>query len=89
MRLSVNFGYYQSWAVYRNAELNCNPVLPEDIDVAGFGYTHLAFAFAGISWRGELEPYNGSTEMVAQYLSFNRLKGANPGLKTLIAVGGW
>jgi chitinase len=57
--------------------------------VASFGYTHLAFAFAGISSGGLMEPYNGSSEYWSQYTSFNSLKTSNPGLKTLIAVGGW
>lgn len=85
LRNTVNMGYYQSWAVYRK----CYPMWPGDINISAFGYTHLAFAFAGISWSGELEPYNGSTEMADQYLSFNSLKRRYPGLKTLIAVGGW
>lgn len=86
-RNTVNFGYYQSWAIYRNAD--CNPLSPQDIDVASFGYTHLAFSFAEISWSGLLEPYNGSGEFYSMYSSFNSLKTSNPGLKTLIAVGGW
>ena len=36
---SVNFGYYESWAAYRQ----CNSVKPGAIEVASFGYTHLAF----------------------------------------------
>jgi chitinase len=57
--------------------------------VAGFRYTHLAFSFAGISSAGLIEPYFGSTEYIPKYASFNSLKSSNPGLKTLIAVGGW
>ena len=36
---SVNFGYYQSWASFRQ----CNSVKPGAIEVGAFGYTHLAF----------------------------------------------
>ena len=83
----VNFGYYQSWATSRNG--NCNPSSPNEIDVDAFGYTHLAFSFAGIDWSGFIEPYNGIQEYYSMYSSFNQLKTSYPGLKTLIAVGGW
>jgi len=87
LRDTVNFGYYESWAIYRGT--NCNPLSPGDIDVASFGYTHLAFAFAGISSDGLMEPYNGSGEFYSMYDSFNSIKDSYPSLKTLIAVGGW
>jgi GH18 family chitinase len=86
-RNTVNFGYYQSWSKGRWSE--CNPVHPGAIDVESFGYTHLAFAFAGVSWTGELEPYDGDESFIPMYESFNGLKKRNPELKTLIAVGGW
>lgn len=111
MRMSVNMGYYESWAKNR---FGCNPIQPGEIDVAAFGYTRefycllsgqisisnselvfrsaykdLAFSFAGISWEGKLEPYNGDKSYINQYMSFNALKTSNRGLKTLIAVGGW
>eukprot|EP00804_Cyclotella_cryptica_P000656 CCRYP_014683-RB/>CCRYP_014683-RB protein AED:0.01 eAED:0.01 QI:737/1/1/1/1/0.66/3/469/581 len=87
LRNTVNFGYYQSWAIYRSG--SCNPLSPGDIDVTSFGYTHLAFAFAGINYQGLIEPYNGSSEFWSMYTAFNSLKASNPGLNTLIAVGGW
>lgn len=83
--LTVNFGYYESWATGRW----CNSVQPAAIDVAAFGYTHLAFSFAGISWEGDLEPYDGDESFIPMYEQFNSLKKRNPELKTLIAVGGW
>jgi len=87
-RNTVNFGYYQEWATYRSG--SCNPLQPDDIDVASFGYTHLAFSFAGISSSGLIEPYNGNIwEYTPKYALFNSLKQSNPQLKTLIAVGGW
>ena len=87
-RNTVNFGYYESWARYRNSA--CNPLQPNAIDVAAFGYTHLAFSFAGISYSGLLEPYNGNAyEFTTMYQQFNSLKISNPNLKTVIAVGGW
>lgn len=87
VKMQVNFGYYEEWAEYRNA--NCNRMTPGQIDVARFGYTHLAFSFAGISYSGRLEPYNSNTGYIPKYVQFNALKTANPELKTLIAVGGW
>ena len=84
---TVNFGYYEEWSEYRQS--NCNPTSPNDIDVAAFGYTHLAFSFAGISSGGLIEPYNGNNAYIAKYTQFNSLKDTNPTLKTLIAVGGW
>ena len=66
---------------------------PNQIDVTStFGYTHLAFSFAGISSSGDggiIEPYNGNTAYYSKYAQFNSLKTSNPTLKTLIAVGGW
>lgn len=86
--MTVNFGYYQSWSIWRQA--NCNRMYPADIDVDGNGYTHLAYSFAGIDVAGKLEPwagdYNGE---VQQYITFNAIKSMYPNLKTMIAVGGW
>jgi len=89
---SVNVGYYQSWAKYRQS--HCHPQTASQIPVNAFGYTHLIYSFAGISTSGELEPYNGIMEEVTLYQEFNQLKGGhegngNGGLATLIAVGGW
>jgi len=87
VRNTVNFGYYEEWAEYRGT--NCNRMTPSGIDVGTFGYTHLAFSFAGISSGGSIEPYNGNTGYYSKYTQFNSLKTTNAGLKTLIAVGGW
>ncbi len=56
----VNFGYYQEWAQYR--PLDCNPVSPQKIDVKTFGYTHLSYAYGGISSDGFIEPHDGAIE---------------------------
>lgn len=37
MRMSVNMGYYESWA--KNRFEGCNPIQPGEIDVDTFGYT--------------------------------------------------
>lgn len=86
--LDENAAAKKSWAIYRS--WSCNPLQPDGINVAGFGYTHLAYAFAGINGAtGQIEPYNGVTSEFTLYSRFNSLKTSNPGLKTLIAVGGW
>jgi chitinase len=86
--MSVNVGYYQSWAIWRNAD--CNRVFASDIDVSGNGYTHLIYSFASINSNFELEPWGGNYgEEVPLYQKFVDIKNSHPGLKTLIAVGGW
>ena len=62
---------------------------PDEINVADFEYTHLAFSFGGISQWGYIEPYNGNPAYYPQYVAFNGLKDEHAGLKTLIAIGGW
>ncbi len=86
--MTVNLGYYQSWAIYRDT--GCNPVTPDDIDVKSNAYTHLVYTFASINSDFEIEPWDGNPYAeVPQYMAFNALKKVYPGLKTMIAVGGW
>ena len=86
--MAVNLGYYQSWSIWR--EPGCNPVTPEGLDVAGNGYTHVAYSFASIDANFRLEPYESNYEVeVPLYEKFNALKQQHPDLKTLVAIGGW
>ena len=86
--MTVNVGYYQSWSIWRAED--CHPVAPDDIDVAGNGYTHLAYSFASIDSNHRLEPWlSDYMGEIPQYEQFNSLKQKYPGLKTLIAIGGW
>ena len=85
-KMSVNIGYYQSWAVWRNG---CSVVTPEDIDVEGMGYTHLVYSFASISSSLTLQAWEGNdSEHFPRMAQFNALKQKYPGLKTLLSVGG-
>jgi len=86
-KMSVNVGYYQSWAVWRDG---CSIVQPEDIDIVGMGYTHLIYAFASISSSLTIEAWQGAaSEEIPRMQRMNALKASYPGLKTLIGVGGW
>ena len=86
-KMSVNVGYYQSWAVWRNG---CHVVNPDDIDVIGMGYTHLIYSFASISSSLTIEPWNGvASEEIPRMLNMNALKQTYPNLRTLVGVGGW
>jgi chitinase len=86
--MTVNVGYYQSWSVWRAED--CHPVAPDEIDVVANGYTHLAYSFASIDSNYRLEPWlSDYMGEVPRYEQFNSLKQKYPGLKTLIAIGGW
>lgn len=86
--MAVNVGYYQSWSIWRDP--GCNPVTPEGLDVAGNGYTHVAYSFASIDANFRLEPWESNYDVeVPLYENFNALKTQYPGLKTLMAIGGW
>lgn len=86
--MTVNLAYYQSWAIYRDTD--CHQVAPEDLDVQGNGYTHVAYSFVSINSTFQLEPWlsDYATEEPF-YERFNSIKDSNPGLKTLAVVGGW
>jgi len=86
-KMSVNVGYYQSWAVWRN---ECAVVNPNDIDVEGMGYNYLVYSFASISASLEIEAWNGvAYKEISRMQEMNALKTTYPYLKTFIAVGGW
>lgn len=83
--------YYTNWSQYRPGT---GKFYPEDIDASLC--THLLFSFAKVVKQGDgfgLAPYEWNdldeTWMEGMYTRFNKLKNKNPGLKTLIAVGGW
>ncbi len=86
--MTVNLGYYQSWAHYKDTD--CHQMSPEDLDVQANGYTHLAYSFVSINSTFQLEPWESAYDSeVPLFERFNSLKDSNPGLKTLAVVGGW
>jgi len=85
-RMSVNFGYWQSWSVYRDED--CQRMSNTNFDANG--YTHVIYSFASVSAEHRLEAWNGTYDAeVPFYKEFNTVKQRVPGIKTMIAVGGW
>ncbi len=72
-------GYYAAWSSYSG-------YTPDKIDTAKVEYINYAFANIGSDYRitlgyPDIDPAN--------FARLNALKKSNPGLKTLISVGGW
>ena len=72
-------GYYAAWAAYSG-------FTPDRIDPSKL--THINYAFANIGT--DLKVTMGYPDKDLQnFVMLNKLKEKNPGLKTLISVGGW
>jgi chitinase len=72
-------GYYAAWAAYYNYD-------PTQIDAGKL--THINYAFANID--SSLKLTLGYPDVDPENIKrLNSLKQTNPGLKTLISVGGW
>ena len=82
--------YFEGWATYRNGDGQFDV---EDLDP--FLCTHLMFGFAGLHPTKHtimsLDPWNDLYDNWGKgaFDRFNRLKLYNPGLKTILAIGGW
>jgi chitinase len=76
-------GYYQSWAKYRSS--GCDPVTTNSLNASG--YTHMIYSFAKLCDSLTMDAWN--RDDIFDYMEFQKIKQANPGLKTMIAVGGW
>lgn len=77
--------YLGSWSVYRPSLAKFTP---ENINP--FLCTHIIYAFAGLSSKFELRPFDSYNDITqGGYRKFTGLKEYNKQLKTLIAVGGW
>lgn len=77
--------YLGSWSVYRPSLAKFTP---ENINP--FLCTHIIYAFAGLSSKYELKPFDSYNDITqGGYRKFTSLKEHNKQLKTLIAVGGW
>uniref|UniRef100_A0A3Q3DFC2 chitinase n=1 Tax=Hippocampus comes TaxID=109280 RepID=A0A3Q3DFC2_HIPCM len=74
--------YFTNWSQYRPG---AGKYMPQNVDP--FLCTHLIYAFSIINNKNELVTYEWNDETL--YKTFNGLKSKNPGLKTLLAVGGW
>ncbi|XP_056256554.1 chitinase-3-like protein 1 [Seriola aureovittata] len=74
--------YFTNWSQYRPGT---GKFTPQNVDP--FMCTHLIYAFSIINNKNELVTYEWNDETL--YKTFNGLKSKNPGLKTLLAVGGW
>ncbi|XP_044759513.1 probable chitinase 10 [Coccinella septempunctata] len=79
--------YYTNWSQYRT---KIGKFTPEDIlpDLC----THIIFAFGWLK-KGKLSSFESNDETkdgkTGLYERINKLKKANPKLKTLLAIGGW
>lgn len=77
--------YLGSWSTYRPSLAKFTP---ENINP--FLCTHIIYAFAGLSSKYELKPFDSYNDITqGGYRKFTSLKEHNKQLKTLIAVGGW
>jgi len=73
--------YHTNWSQYRPEP---NKFFPNDIDPSLC--SHMIYAFATMKGN-QLAPYEWNDEQM--YVEFNAFKKQHPGLKTLLAVGGW
>jgi len=82
--------YFESWATYRWGEGTFDV---EDINP--FLCTHMMYGFAGLNNETltimSMDPYNDLYDNWGKgaFDRFTRMKLYNPGLKTLLAIGGW
>ena len=80
--------YYSSWAIYREGDGNFEV---DDIDPDLC--THIIYAFAGLNETTNkivsLDPWCDFEDGLDGYGNFTRLANRNPGLKALLAIGGW
>ncbi|KAL1772526.1 oviduct-specific glycoprotein [Sigmodon hispidus] len=74
--------YFTNWAHNRPGPAS---ILPHDLDP--FLCTHLIFAFASMN-NNRIVANNLQDEKIL-YPEFNKLKGRNSALKTLLSIGGW
>ncbi|XP_046436429.1 acidic mammalian chitinase-like [Neodiprion fabricii] len=81
--------YFGSWAIYRSGN---GKIEISDLDPSLC--THMIYTFVGITEAGEvavLDPWADLSDNWgrAGFQKFNALRERNPGMKTLVAIGGW
>ncbi|XP_077295817.1 chitinase-3-like protein 1 [Arctopsyche grandis] len=81
--------YYGTWATYRNGNGKC-----EVKDLNPHICSHLIYGFVGINEDATIRIMDPWLELPDNwgkdnFGEFNRLKKANPNLKTIVAIGGW
>ncbi|XP_012253211.2 chitinase-3-like protein 1 [Athalia rosae] len=81
--------YFGSWAVYRpsNGKISISDLEPNLC-------THMIYTFIGITLDGAVRALDPWADLaddggMAGYDKFNALRGQNPNMKTLMAIGGW
>jgi chitinase len=75
--------YYGSWAsLHTNGRCGIEHLDPKLC-------THFIYAFVGINQDGTLRNTQSTLNLVEESIKFNKLKLANPKLKTMVAVGGY
>ncbi|XP_078500822.1 chitotriosidase-1-like [Lissotriton helveticus] len=74
--------YFSNWAQYRQDGAK---FLPANIDPSLC--THLMYAFAGMTTGNQISTVEWNDDTL--YQEFNGLKSKNPGLKTMLSIGGW
>ncbi|KAK7461770.1 hypothetical protein VKT23_008201 [Stygiomarasmius scandens] len=79
--LKRNIGYYAGWGNRRACGTN---VAPNQLDLSP--YTHVNFAFATISQSLQIEIADADVPLLQQLVD---AKSDHPGLKVIIALGGW
>ena len=91
-------GYFENWAQYRPA--GNGQFLPAQIDAGLFTHINHAFAIFGFVTKSvaptnphltgdyTVQPVEWNDQTVL-YPALQGLKGSNPGLKTLLSIGGW
>ena len=74
--------------LFHSRNENCQQMNTATFDASP--YSHVVYSFASIDSSYRLEAWDGTFQNeVPLYKEFNTVKQRHPGIKTMIAVGGW